>query len=172
MAMADISEANGNAEVTETTTVKKRKHRRLFDDMLLLFLITFAYAAFNFEAYIPQDIMKYYVGFTGVVFFASWLVISFLNGSRKKRNYVLFAALFWLVPQFIIFLASSGPRFFTLSVTMYVLSEFSAVMTSIPLAGLFNAVGLGSFAAAFVFLLVNIFCFLGGMLFSMKNDHR
>lgn len=170
--MADISEIDGNAEETQEKAEKKVKRRRLTDDILLLFLITFAFAAFNFEAYMPEELMKYYIGFTAVVFAASWAVISFFNGAAKKRKYLLFAALFWIVPQLIIFLASSGPRLFTLSLTMYVLSEFSAVMTSVPLAELCDVAGFGSFAAAFVFLLVNVFCFLGGMLFSMKKDQR
>lgn len=168
--MAELYENGVNPE--EVKAVKKSKYRHLYDDIILLFLITFAYAAFNFEAYIPQSFMKYYIVFTGAVFGASWLVISFFNGAKKKKKYILFAVLFWLLPQIIILLASSGPEFFTLSVTMYILSEISAVMTSVPLSGLCNAAGFGSFAAAFVFLFINIFCFLGGMLFSMEKEHR
>lgn len=58
-------------------------NKKSFDDILAVFLITYALAVFSYEKYMPEIIMKFMQAVTFVLFAISWLWLSFKNGKRK-----------------------------------------------------------------------------------------
>lgn len=129
-------------------------NKKSFDDILTAFLITYALAAFNFEKYVPEKIMKLMQAAVFIAFAVSWLWFSFKNGKRKSAAFPIFAAAFWVLPQIIIFLANGGPEVFRMSIIMYVLSEFSDLLTVVPMKITGNAAGISAYGAMAVILLL------------------
>lgn len=137
--------------------------KRSFDDILVSFLITYAFAAYSYEKYVPEGIMKFMQAVTFVAFVAVWLVNSFKNGKRKGVIFPIFAAAFWLLPQIIIYLANNGPEVFRMSITMYVLSEFSDLVTVVPMKITGSVVGISAYGAMAVILLLCAACYVFGV---------
>lgn len=138
-------------------------NKKSFDDILAAFLITYALAAFSFEKYVPEKIIKLMQALAFIAFALSWLWLSFKNGKRKGAAFPIFAAAFWLLPQVVIYLANSGPEIFRMSIIMYVLSEFSDLLTVVPMKITGNAVGISAYGAMAVILLLCAACYLFGV---------
>lgn len=139
-------------------------NKKSFDDILAVFLITYALAVFSYEKYMPEIIMKFMQAVTFVLFAISWLWLSFKNGKRKGVAFPIFAVFFWIFPQLIIYFANNGPEIFRMSVTMYVLSEFSDLLTTVPMKITGSVAGISAYGAAAVILLLCTACYLFGML--------
>lgn len=139
-------------------------NKKSFDDILAVFLITYALAAFSYEKYMPEGIMKFMQAITFVLFAAAWLWNSFKSGKRKGVAFPIFAVFFWIFPQLIIYFANNGPEIFRMSVIMYVLSEFSDLLTTVPMKITGSVVGISAYGAATVILLLCAACYLFGML--------
>lgn len=143
------------------------------EDMLLLFLMSFCYSAVCCENYMPVSFMKVYKAVISLFFAGCWLCVMFKNGSRGRWQLLLFSGLFWFLPQLLIFLANDGPRVFRMSVLMYVLSEFSVFISSVPgtLAGnLFGMEEFAGVAASFIMTVVIYFAGVGFAVLSKKNN--
>lgn len=155
---------NDSVSAEHKDVVKKKKHYSLWDQIVVTVLITLTYASINFEMYMPESFVEIYKGFLLLVFAGTWITLSFTGGYKKKYSFGIYAVLFWLIPQFIIYLAESGPEFFRMSIIMYALSELSALITSIPAGFINNMLGSVDVTGVFVIVLVCAFSFLSGML--------
>lgn len=134
--------------------------------MFLSFIITFAAAALTYEAYMPKNFMDFYGAAAVLACVMTWVTLSFLSGVFKKYDYMVFMLLFWLIPQIIIYAADSGPEIFRMSIVMYLLSEFSAMLTRAPAGAAGKLFGIGALPAVFVIVLLCVLLFLAGILFS------
>ncbi len=153
---------------------KKRKKReyRFGEKMFISFIITFSAGVFCYENYMPESFMNVYKYMVLGVCLLTWLVFSFFSGVNKKWQYSLFTVLFWLLPQLIIFLADNGPRAFRLSVTMYLLSEFSNILISAPVKLLGGLMNIKIIPCVMIIVLSCIFSFLSGVLLSDRLDKK
>lgn len=132
--------------------------------MLAAFFITYAFAAFSFEKYMPESFVKVYRFAVFIIFAATWLGLSFKSGRRAGRKFPIFTVLFWIVPQILIWLADNGPEVFRMSIIMYVLSEFMNFFTTVPFEICGTAVGISAPAAAAVMLLLCGVAYMSGYL--------
>lgn len=151
---------------------KSTSSRSLCADMFISFMITFAAGVFCFENYMPEKFMSIYRSAVLAICIITWLGFSFSSGVRKRWQYEVFAAIFWLVPPLIIYMANDGPEFCRMSITMYLLSEFAVFISTAPalLAG--SILGLEAIPCIFVILLLCIFAFLAGLLLSSEFSKK
>ncbi len=149
-------------------SLTKVKHSGLCADMFLSFIITFTAGVLCFDNYMPEKFIVSYRVVVLTICLLTWLGLSFINGIRKKWQYELFAALFWLIPPLIIFLANDGPEFCRMSIIMYLLSEFSVFISTAPAEMAGGVAGLGAVPSAVIILLLCVFAFLGGNLLSAE----
>lgn len=143
--------------------MKNKRKTGFADDMAVLFLLTYAFAAFSYEKYMPEEIMKIYNLLVFLVFAAVWLGVSFRNGKRMSRKFPVFAMLFWILPQIIIYLADNGPEVMRMSIIMYVLSEFCILLTSVPADIIGGALDIPTAAAIAVILLLCAAAYMFGV---------
>lgn len=148
------------------TVMTVRRKRSFVSDMFTSFIITFVASAFSYEGYMPKSFMDIFGPFVAFVCVLTWISYSFIGGAFKKYNYMVFMCLFWLIPQVIIYLADSGPEFFRMSITMYLLSEFSSMLTRSSAYAFGSLFGLSVFSSVVTIILLCIFSYLAGMLLS------
>lgn len=148
------------------TVMTVRRKRSFAADMFALFIITFSAAAFAYEGYMPESFMNIFGPAVAFVCVLTWMSYSFIGGAFKKYKYMIFMLLFWLIPQVIIFLADSGPEFFRMSITMYLLSEFLSMLTRSSAYAFGSLFGLNAFSSVVIIILLCAFSYLGGMLLS------
>lgn len=127
---------------------------KIFDDILGVFLITYAAAALSFEKYVPEGIINFLGAIYFIAFAAVWMWLSYKNGRKKSIVFPVFTAVFWLLPHLIIYLSNSGSEVFRMSVIMYVLSEFSDLIAIVPIKITGNIAGISAYGAAAVILLL------------------
>lgn len=125
-----------------------------FDDMLAAFLATYALASFSYEKYMPESFMRIFGFAVLTLFAAAWLWFSFRSGLRGGKKFPLFAALFWILPHIIVYLADNGPEFMRMSIAMYILSEFMNLFTTVPAEVIGGILGIAAPAATAVILLL------------------
>lgn len=138
-------------------------NKKSFDDIFAVFLITYALAAFSYEKYMPEEIMKLVHAAAFAAFAVSWLGLSFKNGKRKSVIFPIFTILFWVLPRVVVYLANDGPKVFRMSIIMYVLSEFSDFLTFVPIKITAGAAGISVYGAMAVILLLCAACYLCGV---------
>ncbi len=156
----------------EVAPLKKERNVSLAADMFLSFIITFAAGVLCYEDYMPEKFIGIYRAAVMVVCLATWFGISFFCGKKKKWQYELFAALFWLIPPLIVFLANDGPEFCRMSITMYLLAEFTEFISAAP-AGLAGSIaGLGVLPSIMIILLLCVFSFMAGILTSQNDTEK
>ena len=100
---------------------KKKKNYSLCENIFISFMITFASGVLCFENYMPESFISIYRTFIFIVCIVTWLWLSFMSGVENKWGYEIFAAVFWLLPQLIMYLSDNGPEFCTMSVSGYFL---------------------------------------------------
>lgn len=156
---------NAAAPVSDVTT-EKMKLNNLAGDLVILMIMTFASAVFMEEGYLPDGAAAVLRGTMFTVCALSWVFISFYNGVMGRFVYAVFPAVFWLLPQLIIYLADSGPEFMRMSVVMYALSEFSSLITLNNGEFFGNILHVSPFAGAVLLMLISYIGFgIGAKLF-------
>ena len=118
--------------IDEQSLNKEQKNYSLCENIFISFIITFASGALCFENYVPESFISMYRTVMFIVCIAAWLWLSFLSGVENKWGYEIFAAVFWLLPQLIMYLSDNGPEFCTMSVTLYLLSESFRILFAAP----------------------------------------
>ncbi len=148
---------------------KKRKPSDIVGEFLAAFLITYALAVFSYEKYMPESFMKAFNVLVYIAFAATWLWLSFKNGMKKAVAFPVFTVLYWLVPQLVIYLADSGPEVFRMSIIMYLLSEFSIIITTVPSELIGSAINVSVPAAITIILLLSAAAYMAGMLVNVRK---
>lgn len=138
------------------------------ENMFISFMITFTAGVLCFENYMPESFIEIYRTAVFVLCIGTWLALSFCSGAGKKWAYEIFTVLFWLVPLLVIYLADNGPELFRMSIIMYLLSEFSAIVFIAPAEAVGGFFGMGAVPAIFVMVLICTLAFLAGNLLSEK----
>ena len=152
-------------EMTVTGGETSKRKITLPDNMVMAALITFAFSAICYEAFMPERFVKIYRLALLSICALTWVFLSFRNGMKKKWQFELFAALFWMIPQLIIYLQSYGPRFMRFSLVMYALSELSSIILSKPAQTVGGLFGAGTVIGAVLIVAVCFICFAAGLLF-------
>lgn len=137
-------------------------------NMFISFIITFAAGHLCFEESLPENIMKMYRTLVFIICIFTWIVLSITSGIQDKWRYEVFTVLFWLIPPLVIYLANEGPEAFTMSITMYLLSEFFIIMFETPAKAVGEVLGIGSVPVMLEIVLICSFAFLAGNLCSEK----
>lgn len=151
---------------------KKQRLSGNADDMIAAFLATYSLAAFSYEKYMPESFMRIFRFIVFAAFAAIWLFLSFKSGRRAGRKFPIFAVLFWILPQIIIFLADNGPEVFRMSIIMYVLSEFLTFLTADSSGVIGAAIGISAPAAmALILLLCGAAYMSGYLMFTRKKGN-
>lgn len=97
------------------------------------FLVTHAFSSFFFESHISGVPLEIYRILLYAACIGSWLWFSLRSGIQGKWGFLIYAGVFWILPQIAAWLAESGPEAFRFSLTMYLLSEFALYYSSTPL---------------------------------------
>ena len=133
----------------------------LWDDILLVFLVTFAASVANYSENIPEFVLGLYKSGTAVLLCLMWFGLSLYSGLKSKWKFAVFTLLFWLIPVAGIFLYEAGPEAFGLSIIMYVISEFFRLLVIDSTASVMSVLGISGMASALVFMLINLLFFFG-----------
>ena len=160
------------AAATQEKIKKTSGSNNLIANMFLGFIITFAAGTTCFENFMPEKFITLYSGAVIALCFVTWLALSFISGTRKKWQFAVYAALFWILPQVIIYLADNGPEVFRKSITMYLLSEFSLILTVAPAESAGGVFGVGVIPFTVIIILLCAFSFLGGYLLADKRPKK
>ncbi len=160
----------------KTNTTEKKKSdegcaKKIFgtaDKMFMAFMITFAASSMNYEAYIPEKAAMLYRVCLWSVCAAVWAVLSFTSGMKGKWQFELFAALYLIVPQAVIFLNESGPEFCRFSIPMYSLSQFSQLLLMQPVYMLGNLMNMSNILISLIYIAVSLLIFAAGFFLNKK----
>lgn len=147
---------------------EKRVKYYFLDNMFISFIITYAAGTICYEEYLPESFMNFFRPLMLAVCVCTWLYISFFSGVRSKWQFEIFAVIFWILPQLVIYLADSGPEICRMSVTLYALSELFLIMFNTPAEHIGGFIGVGAFPSIFIIVLLCTFAFLAGILLSDK----
>ncbi len=143
-----------------------KKYGTLADDILLTFLMTFTFAAYSFEARLDSGGMSVFRHVLLAVFLLTWIITAVKNGIGKKVGFAVYTALYWLVPGLITLLFYNGPEILRHSVTMYTLSELSAILTTRPAEILGGYFGLPAEMSMIIIMLIIFGAFFIGFAVS------
>lgn len=138
------------------------------DKMFMAFMITFAASSMNYEAYIPEKAAMLYRLCLWSVCAAVWAVLSFTSGMKGKWQFELFAALYLIVPQAVIFLNESGPEFCRFSIPMYSLSQFSQLLLMQPVYMLGNLINVSNIIISLIYITASLLIFAAGFFVNKK----
>lgn len=162
-----------NAEASEPEKAEKNSSKAVFgtaDRIFMAFLITFAASAMNYEAYIPEKAAMLYRICLWVVCAVTWAALSFTSGTKAKWQFELFAALYLIIPQIVIFLNESGPEFCRFNMAFYSLSQFSQLMLMQPVYMLGNMINSGNILVSLIYMAVSLLMFTAGYMVNKKAD--
>ena len=97
-----------NETVEKNTNIQQNSYS-LLSNMFLVSIITFTAGCMCFEKYMPETFSSIYSTAVIIICLCVWLVLSFVSGVKKKWGFAVFSAIFWIVPQVIIYMAHDGP---------------------------------------------------------------
>ncbi len=133
-------------------------------NMFLSFMITFAAGTICFEGFMPEKFVAVYSAALIAVCFLTWFALSFISGKKGKWLFVVYSALFWILPQVIIYLANDGPEVFRKSITMYLLSEFSAILVTAPAEAAGSVINVKALPLTIIIILLCVLSYFAGYL--------
>lgn len=157
-------------DVAETPEKREKAVFGLADSMLMAFMITFAASAMNYEQYIPEQAAALYRICLWTVCALTWAGLSFISGMRGKWQFEVFATLYLILPQAVMFLSNSGPEVFRFSLIMYSLSEFSSMILMQPVFMIGELLDIGDIMSSVIFIVISLLLFAAGMLVYKKRD--
>lgn len=133
-------------------------------NMFLAFMITFAAGTICFEEFMPEKFVAIYSTAVIAVCLLTWFALSFTSGRNCKWQFIVFSFLFWILPQVIIYLANDGAEVFRKSITMYLLSEFAAILVTAPAEAAGSVINVKALPLTIIIILLCILSFLAGYL--------
>lgn len=158
-----------NETVEKNTNIQQNSYS-LLSNMFLVSIITFTAGCMCFEKYMPETFSSIYSTAVIIICLCVWLVLSFISGAKKKWGFAVFSAIFWIIPQVIIYMANDGPEFCRKSITMYLLSEFSDIIINSTATKICDVIGVGTIAFTAIVVLLCVFSFFAGYLVYDKNS--
>lgn len=152
------------SEMVSQKNLTEKSSYSLTANMFMAFIITFAAGTLSFESYMPEKFTAVYIVAVTVLCFVTWMVLSFISGRNKKWQFTVYSSLFWILPNVIIYLANDGPEFCRKSITMYLLSEFSAIVAIPQLKAAGGLINVKLIPFTIIIVLLCIFSYLGGYI--------
>ncbi|MGN0695391.1 MAG: hypothetical protein ACI4J5_01350 [Oscillospiraceae bacterium] len=140
------------------------------DNMFMTFLISLAAGASNYENYLPEQAGRFYGTVVWTACVLTWIVLSFMSGYRKKWQFEVFTAVYWILPAVLIYLANSGPKVFRFSLIMYSLSEFCSMILMQPVYMLSGRLGMGDAGGIVIIMAACLLCFGAGLFVNINRD--
>lgn len=157
-------------ETVKKSAITKKDSCNIVSNMFLASIITFTAGCMCFEKYMPEAFSSVYSTAVIIICLCVWLVLSFVSGAKKKWEFAVFSAIFWIVPQVIIYMANDGPEFCRKSITMYLLSEFSDIIINSTATKICDVIGVGTIAFTAIMILLCVFSFFAGYIAYDKNS--
>jgi hypothetical protein len=142
---------------------------RITEDFTFLLAVTLAAAFYVFEKALPfgSEISLTLTISTLV----AWIWIAFTSGFMRRRAFLVFALIYWLLPQFIIIRFQDIPiRDYT--TTLHIFSRVSGLLVRAPLNSVSDLLGISSFITGMFLLLMCVVAFLSGFIYRDKCKTR
>jgi len=159
------------SEMISQEVITEKSSYSLTANMFMAFIITFAAGTVSFESYMPEKFISVYSVSLTAICFVTWLVLSFISGMNKKWQFAVYSSVFWILPNAIIWLANDGPEVCRKSITMYLLSEFAAIVSIPQLEAAGDLINVPLIPFTAIIVLSCIFCYLGGYLASDDEEY-
>jgi len=120
----------------------KRKST-VWQDMFLCTAVTLCVAFYEFERFVPAVAVNFISTVLTALFVICWMWCAFLNGFWKKYSFLIFTAVFWLVPRLVI-LREENAGILNYNKYLDAMSQYSRLLVEFPflkLSDLFNTSG-------------------------------
>jgi hypothetical protein len=142
---------------------------RFTEDFAFLLAVTLAAAFYLFEKALP---LGGEIALTlSVSTLVAWIWVSFTSGFMRRRVFLIFTLIYWLLPQFFIIRFEDIPiREYT--TTLHISSRVSGLLVRAPLNSVSDLLGLNSFITGMFLLLLCVVAFLSGFIYRDKCKSR
>jgi hypothetical protein len=156
-------------EALRDKTLLRIFRSRFTEDFTFLLAITLAAAFYVYEKALPFGEQ---ISLTLTVFvFITWIWLSFTSGFMRRRAFLTFALIYWLLPQFIIIRFQDIP-IQEYSTTLHISSRISGLLVRAPLNSVSDLLNISSFITGVFLLLLCAIAFLCGYIYREKCRTR
>jgi hypothetical protein len=151
-----------NFSALRSKTLLRIFRSTLLGDCTFLLAVTVAAAFYVYEKNLP---LGGHISFTLTIStLAAWIWISFASGFMRRRAFLVFTLIYWLLPQFIIIRFQDVP-IQDYSTVLHISSRISGLLVRAPLNSVSNLLNINSFITGMFLLLLCAVAFLSGYLF-------
>jgi len=164
--MSIIEKADNRFPVLGKKLIKlaREKKTSTVQDMLLCTAITLSSAFYEYETFMPAvaaDVLRILIM---VLLPVCWFWCAFLNGIWKKHSFMIFTAVYWIIPRIIIIWRQN------MSITNYnrfldAASQYSRLCVETSLRGLSSLLNITELTTSIVLMVWCLCFFYGGRVF-------
>jgi len=138
-------------------------------DCTFLLAVTLAAAFYVYEKALPYGEL---ISLTlTIATLAAWIWLSFTSGFMRRRAFLIFTLIYWLLPQFII-IRFQDIAIQDYSTTLHISSRISGLLVRAPLDSVSGLLNVSSFITGMFLLLLCAIAFLSGFIFRDKCSSR
>jgi hypothetical protein len=156
-------------EALRNKTLLRVFRSRFIEDFTFLLAITLAAAFYVYEKALPFG-TEISLTLT-VAAFTAWIWLSFTSGFMRRRAFLIFALVYWLLPQFIIIRFQDIP-IHEYSTTLHISSRISGLLVRAPLNSVSDLLNISSFITGMFLLLLCAIAFLCGYIYRDRCKSR
>jgi len=113
-----------------------KRRNTLFQDMLLCAAVTATCAFYEFEHFLSPLMTDIIRAVLLVLFVGVWIWCAFVNGLWRKYGFLVFTALFWLIPRIFIIWHGSIADIRDYNEYLHAAAEYSSLLVEFSLVGL------------------------------------
>ncbi|MCL2637999.1 MAG: hypothetical protein FWD48_06455 [Oscillospiraceae bacterium] len=156
-------------EALRSKTLLRIFRSRFIEDFTFVLAVTLAAAFYAFEKRLPlgEEISLVLTVST----FIAWIWISFTSGFMRRRAFLVFTLVYWLLPQFII-IRFQDIALQDYSTNLHILSRVSGLLVRAPLNSVSDLLNVSSFITGMFLLLMCAVAFLSGYICRDKCKTR
>jgi hypothetical protein len=141
-------------------------------NVTFLLAITLAAAFYAYESSSSlMDLIPQASLIISVLAVVAWIWISFTSGFMRRRWFVVFGLVYWLLPQFIIIRFQDIP-IYEYSTALHISSRVSGLLVRAPLNGVSDLADINAFIAGLFLVFACAVAFLLGYIFRDKCQNR
>ncbi|MDR2559239.1 MAG: hypothetical protein LBC86_06830 [Oscillospiraceae bacterium] len=142
---------------------------RFIEDFAFLLAVTLASAFYVYEKNLPFGREISFVLTISVL--TAWIWLSFTSGFMRRRVFLIFTLVYWLLPQFVII------RFQDITIrdyttVLHISSRVSGLLVRAPLNSISDLLNVSSFITGMFLLLMCAVAFLSGYIYRDKCGSR
>jgi hypothetical protein len=146
-----------------------RRKNTTFQDILLCAAVTAACAFYEFEHSLADVIGDTIRAVLLILFVVIWLWSAFVNGIWQKYSFLVFTALFWLIPRIFIVWHGSIADIRDYNEYLHIAAEYSSLLVDFSLAGLSGLMNASELLTTFVLFSWIALAFYAGRLIKKGN---